>query len=191
MEATKYPTLEQCRNFYRAYLSPVQPPATVAGKATVTESPGVLTPVPHVSSSSSLSSPPAGSPPVPALTSIHGPSTSAASTISTSVAKDTSLRNKSSSSIALNEAPADSKSSNVSPIQLDQLEEEVRVWTPAALAQWTIWGIVQARDDVVAGGVGEFDYLNYSRGRVAAFREELRKLGVITQKTPGSGSGCA
>ena len=63
--------------------------------------------------------------------------------------------------------------------QQQQLELEVQVWTPAALAQWTIWGIVQARDDVLAGDVGEFDYLNYSRGRVVAFREHLKRLGVI------------
>ncbi len=43
------------------------------------------------------------------------------------------------------------------------------------------WGLVQGRDDVLEGGVGEFDYLNYSRGRVLAFRESLKALGIDVQ----------
>lgn len=170
MDAYEYPTLDERRNFYRAYLSPAQP-AMVAGRLTVTESPGVLMPA----SASSVSP---SSPPVPP---IHGSNTNPSPSNSTSpAATSIALRNKSSFSsttnIALNEAPAES---DVDPIRIDQLEEEVKVWTPAALAQWTIWGIVQARDDVLAGGVGEFDYLNYSRGRVKVFREHLKGLGVI------------
>jgi len=84
---------------------------------------------------------------------------------------------KKASSIALSEATPLS-STGVSISDVDQLEDEVIVWTPACLAQWFVWGIVQARDDVLAGGVGEFDYLNYARGRVTAFRAQLKKLGV-------------
>lgn len=62
--------------------------------------------------------------------------------------------------------------------QINKLEAEVQAWTPAALAQWTVWGIVQARDDVLAGGVGEFDYLNYARGRIDVFREQLKIRGI-------------
>lgn len=61
------------------------------------------------------------------------------------------------------------------------LEEQVRVWTPACHVQWTIWGLVQGRDDVLEGVVGEFDYLNYSRGRALAFRESLEALGIVVK----------
>jgi len=106
----RYPTAEQRRNFYLAYLSPAQPITS-------------CTP-----------------------------------------------------SIALPEIPAVEKIDNEKKVK--ELDEEVRVWMPAALAQWTIWGIVQSRDDVLAGGVGEFDYLNYSRQKVKAFRAALKELGI-------------
>lgn len=65
--------------------------------------------------------------------------------------------------------------------KVKEIDEEVLAWSPASLAQWTMWGIVQCRDDVLAGGVGEFDYLNYSREKVQAFRAALKKLGIEVQ----------
>lgn len=106
----KYPTKEERRNFYLAYLSPATP-----------------------SSSTSTSE------------------------------------------LALPEAPA---VPDVSEEDVELLEKQVVAWSPASLAQWTIWGLVQAHDDILAGSVGEFDYLNYSRGRVQAFRAALKELGI-------------
>ena len=64
-------------------------------------------------------------------------------------------------------------------LQLDNLEEQVRVWSPASHAVWAIWGIVQARDDLRANATeSEFDYIGYSICRMAAFRREILALGI-------------
>ncbi|EJU01140.1 kinase-like protein [Dacryopinax primogenitus] len=67
--------------------------------------------------------------------------------------------------------------------QLDQLEREVREWSPASHAMWAVWGLVQARDDVIGlvnEGVkaegGDFNYLRYARGRMEWFYRELQDL---------------
>lgn len=59
------------------------------------------------------------------------------------------------------------------------LDKQVKAWSPASHAMWAIWGLVQAREDVV-GGVGEpeFDYIGYAQCRMAAFRRELKGLGL-------------
>ncbi|KAF8344066.1 kinase-like domain-containing protein [Cantharellus anzutake] len=119
-----YPSEAERRNFYRAYLSPVQYSTGKNG----------------VSSSSLITSPAPMTSPETSVTAIEG---------------------------------------EVKEQDIIELEEQVRVWVPAILAQWAVWGLVQARDDVLAGGVGEFDYLNYSRGRALAFRESLKELGVV------------
>lgn len=63
--------------------------------------------------------------------------------------------------------------------ELAQLEEHVRLWSPAVHAMWTIWGIVQAREDVEAAvEKPEFDNIGYSVCRAGLFREELRALGL-------------
>jgi choline kinase len=86
-------------------------------------------------------------------------------------------------SIALPELPPPSESElEVSQQSVDELEAEVQAWTAACLVRWAIWGIVQARDDVLAGGVGEFDYLGYARDKVRAFRETLTTLGIAVEK---------
>lgn len=73
------------------------------------------------------------------------------------------------------------------------LEEQVRRWSPASHAMWAVWGVVQAREEVErarAGGrldgeedgdvpAGEFDYLSYAKGRFESFRRELRALGAL------------
>ncbi|KAF8898412.1 kinase-like domain-containing protein [Infundibulicybe gibba] len=63
--------------------------------------------------------------------------------------------------------------------QITDLDQQVRAWSPASHAMWAIWGIVQAREDV-EGNVEEpeFDYLSYSRCRMAAFRREIATLGL-------------
>jgi len=60
------------------------------------------------------------------------------------------------------------------------LEAHVRVWAPASSLMWTVWAIVQARDDVLAEGSlpGEFDYLGYAKNRAEIFRQGLKSLGV-------------
>lgn len=81
----------------------------------------------------------------------------------------------STASLALPEAP---DVPDVSEEEVESLERQVMAWSPACLAQWTIWGLVQAHDDILVGAVGEFDYLNYSRGRVQAFRAAIKELGI-------------
>jgi len=55
---------------------------------------------------------------------------------------------------------------------LDALDAAVEAWSPASHAMWAVWGIVQAREDVVqpCAPRGEFDYLAYARARIALFR---------------------
>ncbi|KAG8908540.1 hypothetical protein FRB99_005900 [Tulasnella sp. 403] len=63
--------------------------------------------------------------------------------------------------------------------QLDRLERQVMAWSPASHATWALWGIVQARDDVLHNEeIGEFNYLGYALGRAEGFRREIAKLGV-------------
>ncbi|KAK7468644.1 hypothetical protein VKT23_003148 [Stygiomarasmius scandens] len=69
------------------------------------------------------------------------------------------------------------------PSELDtlvqNLEEQVRYWSPASHAMWAIWGIVQARDDVESEvQEPEFDYIGYARCRMAGFRRSLQALGI-------------
>ncbi|KAF9459434.1 choline kinase, cytoplasm [Collybia nuda] len=64
-------------------------------------------------------------------------------------------------------------------LQLKNLDEQVRFWSPSSHGMWAIWGLVQAREDVEAGTLEpEFDYISYSRCRMAAFRQEIRSLGL-------------
>lgn len=82
-----------------------------------------------------------------------------------------------------------------------RLEQEVTVWEPSSHAMWAVWGIVQAKEDLLkrvevwkrdclAGRVPvvdapaepievDFDYLSYSLGRITLFRRELKALGII------------
>ncbi|KAJ7225862.1 choline kinase, cytoplasm [Mycena pura] len=63
---------------------------------------------------------------------------------------------------------------------LPDLDAQVRAWSPASHAMWTIWGIVQAREDIENEVEDpEFDYIGYSRCRLAAFRRELDELGIV------------
>ncbi|KIK71340.1 hypothetical protein GYMLUDRAFT_149908 [Collybiopsis luxurians FD-317 M1] len=70
-------------------------------------------------------------------------------------------------------------SSSLGPEQVKSLEEQVRYWSPACHAMWSMWGLVQATDNVI-GQVTEpeFDYIGYSRARVAAFRRSIAALGI-------------
>lgn len=70
-------------------------------------------------------------------------------------------------------------SKTVTAAQIQALEAEVmQAWAPASVAGLTLWGIVQSRDDVLAGRVGEFDFLNLARGQATAFRKELELRGI-------------
>ncbi|TFK76813.1 kinase-like protein [Pluteus cervinus] len=61
--------------------------------------------------------------------------------------------------------------------QVRNMEQEVRLWSPASHGMWAIWGIVQAREDVEEHNENpEFDYLAYARCRMAAFRRDLAQL---------------
>ncbi|KAG8722759.1 hypothetical protein FRC08_010369 [Ceratobasidium sp. 394] len=61
---------------------------------------------------------------------------------------------------------------------MDTLDAQVYAWSPASHAMWTIWGIVQASDDVTTGSISDFDYLGYAVGRLEQFKEELVERGV-------------
>jgi choline kinase len=63
--------------------------------------------------------------------------------------------------------------------EIAELEKTVRAWSPSSHAMWAVWGLVQAREDVQARTAQpEFDYVNYARGRMAAFYRELAALGL-------------
>ncbi|KAI5124425.1 hypothetical protein M0805_008309 [Coniferiporia weirii] len=76
----------------------------------------------------------------------------------------------------------------VSKAEIQRLDSEVRVWSPASHGMWAVWGLVQAREDLElaaqahANGAqpedAEFDYLGYSRCRIEGFRREIKALGL-------------
>jgi len=98
---------------------------------------------------------------------------------------------------------AQSPSFDATQAEVERLEEEVYVWSPAINAMWGLWGIVMAHDDVVTllelmeqhvhtspsgwkfdqqaaiesglerGDPNEFDNLRFSLDRIEVFREEL------------------
>ena len=57
------------------------------------------------------------------------------------------------------------------------LEWDVRIWSAASHANWAIWGIVQAREEL-EGNIAdaEFDYIQYAKGRMASFRQHIQAL---------------
>ncbi|KAG8931038.1 hypothetical protein FRC03_002027 [Tulasnella sp. 419] len=123
LEPSRYPTIEQRKNFYHAYLSPL--------------------PTGPYSSDNLLAS-----------------------------ASTDSLLSLSSNNYV-------SADTTVVEEDIARLERQVRAWSPASHAMWTVWAIVQARDDVEAGHEsGEFNYLGYALNRVEAFRREIKQLGV-------------
>jgi choline kinase len=67
---------------------------------------------------------------------------------------------------------------------IEELDRDVEAWGPASHAGWAVWGIVQAKEDIEAKvDEPEFDYIAYARGRMVAFRSDLKKLGIITHQT--------
>ena len=84
------------------------------------------------------------------------------------------------------DAPVDSSApvlSELSPAarerELIALENAVRAWSPSSHAMWAVWGLVQAREDVLAHvAKSDFDYVGYARCRMAAFYRELAALGI-------------
>ncbi|EIN13633.1 choline kinase cytoplasm [Punctularia strigosozonata HHB-11173 SS5] len=63
--------------------------------------------------------------------------------------------------------------------EMQKLEEQVRAWSPASHAMWTVWGIVQARDDMERNdGQAEFNYIGYAQCRLEGFHRELQALGL-------------
>ncbi|KAI0762666.1 kinase-like protein [Fomes fomentarius] len=63
--------------------------------------------------------------------------------------------------------------------EMDRLDSQVRVWSPASHGMWAVWGIVQAREFVEGkDGEPEFDYLGYALCRMERFRRELRALAI-------------
>ncbi|KAJ6627276.1 choline kinase, cytoplasm [Mycena sp. CBHHK59/15] len=62
---------------------------------------------------------------------------------------------------------------------MPDLDKQVKAWSPASHSMWAVWGLVQAREDV-EGEVEEpeFDYIGYAKCRMAAFRRELKGLGL-------------
>jgi len=58
------------------------------------------------------------------------------------------------------------------------LDLQVRAWSPASHAMWTVWAIIQAREGLESDEPAEFDYLAYAKCRLAGFKQELASLGV-------------
>jgi choline kinase len=64
-------------------------------------------------------------------------------------------------------------------MEMQKLESQVLAWSPSSHAMWTIWGIVQARDDLERNdGQVEFDYIGYAKCRIAGFYREIEALGL-------------
>ncbi|KAH8100458.1 kinase-like protein [Cristinia sonorae] len=62
-------------------------------------------------------------------------------------------------------------------VQIEQLDKQVRMWSPASHGMWALWGLVQAREFLEGqDGEPEFDYVGYARCRMESFRRELREL---------------
>ncbi|EMD41615.1 hypothetical protein CERSUDRAFT_42288, partial [Gelatoporia subvermispora B] len=73
------------------------------------------------------------------------------------------------------------KSASSDEEKLQTLEDQVRAWSPASHAMWSVWGVVQAREFLEGlDGEPEFDYLGYAQCRIDAFRREIRALGIIS-----------
>ncbi|KIO02364.1 hypothetical protein M404DRAFT_147954 [Pisolithus tinctorius Marx 270] len=67
----------------------------------------------------------------------------------------------------------------ISETSLARLERQVHIWSPSSHAMWSVWGIVQAKDNLERGiGEGEFDYIGYAKCRMEAFIRDLEELGV-------------
>ncbi|KDQ20652.1 hypothetical protein BOTBODRAFT_61755 [Botryobasidium botryosum FD-172 SS1] len=66
-------------------------------------------------------------------------------------------------------------------VKITNLEAHVKIWAPAPSAVWTVWGIVQARDDVVSEDFtpGDFDYLAFAIDRAGIFRQGAASLGAL------------
>lgn len=55
---------------------------------------------------------------------------------------------------------------------VEQLEDQVRVWSAACHGMWAVWSVVQAREQVEAGQLNvfeDFDYLGYASSRLCEF----------------------
>jgi len=125
LRPSRYPTLEQRRHFYHAYISPLP----------------------------------------------TGPSSSTSNLLLS--ASQTSLTSENFISAVQNPRVQ---------AELDALEQQVRAWSPASHGMWGLWGLVQAKEEVMgeqADG-GDFNYIGYAIGRVQAFRKELAELMVTT-----------
>lgn len=174
----RYPTLEQRHNFYRAYLSPVKPAGVIpGGTEPLPEQPDPATLL--LSSSTSPTSPSPSS--VVSLNTFSPSPTLAFCKVGPNLSNAHNAKalrlESSSTSIAHDDIPQAGlwPSGAAGAAQIDILEAEVvQAWAPAPFAYCTMWGIVQSRNDVLAGRVGEFDYLSYAAGQTTAFREELR-----------------
>lgn len=77
------------------------------------------------------------------------------------------------------------KRADVAQDRVDNLEREVRLWSPASSAMWSLWGIISAEEQVRAMCAKpetvvepEFDYLAYAMERCEMFRREATELGV-------------
>ena len=64
--------------------------------------------------------------------------------------------------------------------EMSLLDEQVKMWSPASHANWALWGIIQARENLLSGSDGtedsQFDYLGYAICRMIEFRRELKVL---------------
>jgi len=64
-------------------------------------------------------------------------------------------------------------------LELQKLDRQVSLWSPASHAMWAVWGLVQAREDLEAEvEAPEFDYIGYAKCRFEGFRRGLRELGI-------------
>jgi len=83
--------------------------------------------------------------------------------------------------------------------EIERLMEEARAWRPASHAMWASWGVIQAKIPTGEGrdgeghmgergastgedGDGEFDYLGYAQERALLFWGDMVSLGVMKEE---------
>lgn len=63
---------------------------------------------------------------------------------------------------------------------MEELDGDVEAWVPASHASAALWGIVQGRENILAGVIQpDFDYISYARARMDSFRLGLKNFGIV------------
>ena len=76
--------------------------------------------------------------------------------------------------------PPEALGTEVLEKELEKMERQVRVWSPATHAMWAVWGVARARDSLEEGeDETEFNYIGFAKCRMEIFRREAEALGTL------------